>query len=68
MTEHAQSATNPVTLSVGAIRGAERGCCLDSWVSDREERVCTDKLKATLARVTRVSWDSVSAGRSLAAS
>lgn len=68
MTEHAQSGTNPVTLSAGVIRGAERGCCLDLWVSDRKEKVCTDKLKATLARVTRPSWDSLSAGWGLAAS
>lgn len=45
MTEHAQCGTNPVTLSVGVIRGAERVCCLDLWVSDREEKVRMDKLK-----------------------
>ena len=45
MTEHAQCGTNPVTLSAGAIRGAERGCCLDLRVSDRKEKVCSDKLK-----------------------
>lgn len=45
MTEHAQCGTDPVTLSAGVIRGAERGCCLDLWVSDRKEKVCTDKLK-----------------------
>lgn len=61
MTEHAQSGTNPVTLSAGVIRGAEKGCCLDLRVSDREEKVCTDKLKATLVRVTRLSRDSLSA-------
>lgn len=36
MTEHAQSGTNPLTLSAGEIRVAERGCCLDLWVSDRK--------------------------------
>lgn len=45
MTEHAQCGTNPVTLSAGVIREAERGCCLDLWVSDRKEKVWTDKLK-----------------------
>lgn len=45
MTEHAQCGTNPVTLSVGVIRGAKRGCCLDLWVSDRTGKVCKDKLK-----------------------
>ena len=68
MTEHAQCGSNPVTLSVGVIRGAERGCCLDLRVSDREEKVRTDKLKeATLAGATRPSWDSVSTGQSLTA-
>lgn len=43
MTEHAQCGTNPVTLSAGVIRGAERGRCLDLWVSDRKEKVSTDK-------------------------
>lgn len=45
MTEHAQCGTNPVTLSAGVIRGAERGRCLDLRVSDRKEKVCADKLK-----------------------
>lgn len=67
MTEHAQSASNPLTPSAAAIRGAEKGCCLDLWVSDRTEKVCTDKLKATPAGVTRPSWESLSAGWSLAA-
>lgn len=45
MTEHAQCGTNPVTLSAGVIREAERGCCLDLRLSDRKEKVFTDKLK-----------------------
>lgn len=45
MTEHAQCGTNPVTLSAGVIRGAEKDCCLNLWVSDRKEKVCMDKLK-----------------------
>ena len=62
MTEHAQCDTNPVTLSAGVIRGAERGCCLDLWLSDRQGKVCTDKLKATPAGVTRLPRGSLSAG------
>lgn len=45
ITEHAQCGANPVTLSVSVIRGAERACCLDLWVSDRKEKVGTNQLK-----------------------
>ena len=57
MTEHAQCGAGPLTLSVDMIRGAERGCCLDLWVSDRENSVSTDSSKpAWLVRVTRFPW------------
>lgn len=45
ITEHAQCGANLVTLSVGVIRGAERGCCLDLRVSDRKKRVYVNLLK-----------------------
>lgn len=45
ITEHAQCGANPVILSVSVIRGAERACCLDPWVSDRKEKVRTNQFK-----------------------